>query len=178
MIPMLPSVVRRGRASNWKEVLALCHSAMSDSLWAHRLQPARPLCPWEFSRQEHRSGLPCPPPEDLPNPGIELRSPALQADSLLTEPPGKCLQHQIPSYSLLSPSTVNWYCGDKHGAFYINKWTEASTIPRPTFCGVFRNRKHWPKISTSSFLEETFSASSHRLLLTWARSTLSIRGST
>ena len=38
-----------------------------------------------FSRQEHWSGLSFPSPEDLPNPGIEPRSPALQADSLLTE---------------------------------------------------------------------------------------------
>ena len=36
-----------------------------------------------FSRQEYWSGLPCPPPGDLPNPGIKLSSPALQADSLL-----------------------------------------------------------------------------------------------
>ena len=44
----------------------------------------------EFSRQDYWSGLPCPPPPaDLPNPGTEPRSPALQADSLLTEPPGK-----------------------------------------------------------------------------------------
>ena len=43
----------------------------------------------EFSRQEYRSGLPFPSPGDLPNPGIEPRSPALQADSLLSEPPGK-----------------------------------------------------------------------------------------
>ena len=34
-------------------------------------------------------GLTCPPPEDLPNPGSEPRSPALQADSLPSEPPGK-----------------------------------------------------------------------------------------
>ena len=40
------------------------------------LQPARLLCPWGFSRQEHWSGMPCPPPGDLPNPGIEPRSPA------------------------------------------------------------------------------------------------------
>ena len=40
-----------------------------------------------FSRQEYWSGLPCPPPGDLPNVGIEPRSPALQADSLLSEPP-------------------------------------------------------------------------------------------
>ena len=45
-----------------------------------------------FSRQEYWSGLPRPPPGDLPNPGIEptsLAFPALQADSLPTEPPGK-----------------------------------------------------------------------------------------
>ena len=35
-----------------------------------------------FSRQEYWSGLPFPSPGDLPDPGIELRSPALQADSL------------------------------------------------------------------------------------------------
>ena len=35
----------------------------------------------EFSRQEYRSGLPFPSPGDLPNPGIESRSPTLQADS-------------------------------------------------------------------------------------------------
>ena len=38
-----------------------------------------------FSRQDYWSGLPCPPPGDLPDPGIESRSTALQADSLPTE---------------------------------------------------------------------------------------------
>ena len=42
-----------------------------------------------FSRQEYWSGVPFPSPEDLPNPGIEPRSPALQADALPSEPPGK-----------------------------------------------------------------------------------------
>ena len=42
-----------------------------------------------FSRPEYWSGLPCPPPGDLPNPGIEPNSPTLQADSLPSEPPGK-----------------------------------------------------------------------------------------
>ena len=42
-----------------------------------------------FSRQEYWSGLPCPSPGDLPNPGVKLRSPALQADSLPSETPGK-----------------------------------------------------------------------------------------
>ena len=43
----------------------------------------------EFSRGEYWSGLPCPPPGDLPDPGIKPASPASQADSLTTEPPGK-----------------------------------------------------------------------------------------
>ena len=42
-----------------------------------------------FSRQEYWSGLPCPSPGDLPDPGMEPRSPTLQADSLTSEPPGK-----------------------------------------------------------------------------------------
>jgi len=42
-----------------------------------------------FSRQEYWSGLPFPSPGDLPDPGIEPRSPALQAAALLSEPPGK-----------------------------------------------------------------------------------------
>ena len=53
-----------------------------------------------FSRQEHWSGLPFPPPGDLPDPGTEPGSPALQADSSLPEPPGKLTEerrtHQIP----------------------------------------------------------------------------------
>ena len=43
----------------------------------------------ESSRQEYWSQLPCPSPGDLPNPGIKPGSPALQADTLLSEQPGK-----------------------------------------------------------------------------------------
>ena len=49
----------------------------------------------EFSRQEYWSGLPFPSPGDLPNPGIEPRSPTLQADSLSSEPPGKSLERGL-----------------------------------------------------------------------------------
>ena len=41
-----------------------------------------------FSKQEYWSELLCPPPGDLPKTGIKLRSPTLQADSLLSKPPG------------------------------------------------------------------------------------------
>ena len=54
-----------------------------------------------FSRQEHWSGLPCPPPGDLPNSGTEPRSLALEADSLLSEPPGKLKSTGVSSLSLL-----------------------------------------------------------------------------
>ena len=43
----------------------------------------------EVFRQEYWSGLPCPPPGDLYNPGIKPRSPAFKVDSLLSEPSGK-----------------------------------------------------------------------------------------
>ena len=49
----------------------------------------------EFSRQEYWSRQPFPSPADLPNPGIEAGSPALQADSLPSEPPGKQRMRQL-----------------------------------------------------------------------------------
>ena len=49
----------------------------------------------EFSRQEHWSGLPFPPPGDLPNPGIKPASPALTGRFFTTEPPGNPLVYVI-----------------------------------------------------------------------------------
>ena len=79
----------------------LSHSVVSYSLGPQVLQPTRLLCPWGFSRQEYRSGLPCPLAGYLPNPGIEPRSPTLQADSLPSEPPGKPKNTRVGSLSLL-----------------------------------------------------------------------------
>ena len=56
----------------------------------------------DFSRQKYWSGLPFPSPGDLPDSGIEPRSPALQAGSLPSEPPGK------PNISVFVPCTVNF----------------------------------------------------------------------
>ena len=50
----------------------------------------------DFSKQEYWSQLPFPSPGDLSNPGIEPGSPTWQADSLLSEPPGK---PQVTLYS-------------------------------------------------------------------------------
>ena len=70
------------------------HSVVSDSAtpWTVAYQASQSM---GFSRQEYWSGLPFPSPGDLPDPGIEPGSPALQADALPSEPP---LQIKILSF--------------------------------------------------------------------------------
>ena len=75
------------REGTWVCCAALSHSVTSDSLCPRGLQPARLLCPWGFSRQEYRNGLPCPPQGIFPTQGSS--QPTLQADSLPAELPGK-----------------------------------------------------------------------------------------
>ena len=64
---------------------------MSYSLRSPELEAYQAPLSMEFSRQEYWSGLPFPSPADLPSPGTEPRSPASQADSSPSEPPGKAL---------------------------------------------------------------------------------------
>ena len=71
-----------------------------------------------FSGQEYWSGLPCPSPGDLPNPGIEPRSPALQADALSSEPPGKKCKSR-KSRNIWSNGQI-WP--------WITEWSRANTI--------------------------------------------------
>ena len=75
---------------NWLDDAHMhCHvicSVVSNSVTTWTIAHQAPLS-MEFSRQK-RSGLPFLPPGDLPDPGIELGSPVLQANSLLFEPPG------------------------------------------------------------------------------------------
>ena len=90
--------------SNFPRLYCCCclvTSVVLDSVQPYGLWPTRLLCPWGFSRQEYWSGLPCPPLGDLPNPGTEPRSLALQADSLPSEPPGKPKDTGVGSLSLL-----------------------------------------------------------------------------
>ena len=73
--------------------------AESDTQWWSLSRVQRFATPWTvahqappsmgFSRLEYWSGLPFPAPGDLPHLGIKPESPALQADPLLSEPPGK-----------------------------------------------------------------------------------------
>ena len=79
----------------------------------------------EFSRQEYWSRLPLPSPRDLPNPGIEPWSPALQADSLPSEPPGKSSIIQIKT--LLCPPT-------EACPFSPCLFTSAQVRPTPSSC--------------------------------------------
>ena len=79
-----------------KSTLAKCVSlsVVSDALQPHGLSV-------EFSRQEYWSGYPFPFPEDLPNPGIELRSPTFRADCLPAELQEKPKNTGVGSLSLL-----------------------------------------------------------------------------
>ena len=64
---------------------SLSHVRLFVTPWtvAHQAPPSM-----EFPRQEYWSGLPFPSPGDLPDPGFEPGSPALQADAFQSEPPG------------------------------------------------------------------------------------------
>ena len=92
-------------SKNWltQLILSVCavlsRSVVSDSSQPRGLEPTRLLCPWGFSRQEHWSGLPCPPPGDLSHPGIKPRSPTLQVDSLPSEPPDKPIFGVYPIFN-------------------------------------------------------------------------------
>ena len=70
----------------WSEVKSLSHVQLFATLWivAYQAPPSMGI-----SMQEYWSGLPFPSPGDLPNPGIKPGSPALEADILTSEPPGK-----------------------------------------------------------------------------------------
>ena len=88
-------------------------SVVSDSLWLHGLQPAR-----IFSRPEYWSGQPFSFPGDLPKPGIEPRSPALQADSLPAEPQGKPSQFKLRNM-LSGESGIRHYIKNLTLGYYL-----------------------------------------------------------
>ena len=103
-----------------------------------------------FSRQEYWSGLPFPSPGDLPDPRIEPRSPALQADALTSESPGKLhafLTHKLlvsvqfssvaqSCPTLCDPKDCSLPGSSVHGIFQarVLKWVAIS----------FSRRSSWP----------------------------------
>ena len=68
------------------KVKSLCRVRLFVAPWTVAYQASPSM---GFSRQEYWNGLPFPSPGDLPDPGIELESPTLEADTLTSEPPGK-----------------------------------------------------------------------------------------
>ena len=84
-------VWRKRIAQTWSEVLV----TQSCSSLCNTMDCSPPQVPLSmgFSRKKYWSGLPFPSPGDLPNPGIESASPALQADSLTPEASGKQPRH-------------------------------------------------------------------------------------
>ena len=78
---------------------------MSDSLWPHGLNSS-----WNSPGQNTGCGWPFPSPRDLPNPGVEPKSPTLQTDSLPAEPQGKSriLEWVAYPFSRGSSQPGNW----------------------------------------------------------------------
>ena len=117
---------------------SVSHSVVSDSLQPYAVHQS-PLS-MEFSRQEYWSSLPFPSPGDLPDPGIKPRSPALQADTLPSEPTGKLIVvishqlkhdlfytsliwyifHNVLNISLITKFTVTWK--SIKFSFWIESW--------------------------------------------------------
>ena len=101
MIEKEKTLQKVGMEGTYLNMLCVCQSLSRDLLFAIPWTVAcqAPLS-MELSRQEYWSGLLCPSPGDLPNPGIEP-SLALQADSLTSEPAGKPKKTGVGRLSLL-----------------------------------------------------------------------------
>ena len=103
------------------KVKSLSHVQLFGTPWTVAHQASMSM---GFSRQEYWSGLPFHSPGDLPNPGIEPKSPTLQADALPTEPPKACFYYHnifLKNRKLL----------DRHtSAFSGSFWRDCFTILR------------------------------------------------
>ena len=99
------------------KVKSLSHIRFFVTPWtvAHQAPPSM-----EFSRQKYWSGLPFPSPVDLPDPGIEPGSPALLADTLPSEPPGK------PNSDRSSDTNSTWDLSTVSFFFFFWLWDVSS----------------------------------------------------
>ena len=95
-----------------------------------------------FSRQQCWGGQPSPSPGDFPNPGIEPRFPALQTDSLPSEPPGKLILSLIRSQNFASNSNYSACLQCDLGQVTLHLWSldsspinkKKNNIHLPGFC--------------------------------------------
>ena len=104
---------------------------LCDPMNCGSLQPDSLLCSWGIPRQEYWSGLPCPPPGDLPNLGIEPRSPAWQADSLPSEPPMWAKPWDPQGLQLAAPAVRCSPNGSRRrgvSALHTSSWADVKVI--------------------------------------------------
>ena len=118
----------------------------------------------ESSNQEYWSGLPFPSPGDLPDPGIEPGSPALQVDALTSQPPGKpqeCSKyHTVAFISHASKvmlktlqARLQQYVNCKFQMFkLVLENAEESEIKIPTSIGLLKKQESSRKASISALL--------------------------
>ena len=124
-------------------------SVVSNPLWPY-------VCPWNSldkntevgkKKKEYWGGLSCPPPGDLPNPGIELGSPVLQADSLPSELPGK--QRVVG----MTKRWSQWTCEFAKDPleFFLKQECKPANEWRSLkfFCAHSRNQKHRSLLESS-----------------------------
>ena len=137
------------------------HSAVSDSLQPHGLQPIRLLSSWDFPGKNTGVGYHFLLQGDLPNPGIEPRFPALYTDTLPSEPPGKlnlwkkkkqvkwCLSVYSRYKAILTfpLSVVSQYCSERihtskvnvsSGWKLVNRALHSHTQPHSFCCYTLR----------------------------------------
>ena len=99
------------------KVKSLVHVLLFVTLWTVAYQAPPSM---GFSRQEYWLGLPFPSPEDLPDPGIKPRSPALEADTLTSQLTGKPLWYIY---------TMEYYSAVKKNTFasVLMRWMKLET---------------------------------------------------
>ena len=90
-----------------------------------------------FSRQEYLSGLPFPSPGDLPDPGIEPRSSAFQADALPSEPPGKPIENLSLCQNLYT--VLPWWLSGKESACQCSRQFKSLVWENPTWRGATKS---------------------------------------
>ena len=151
------------------------HSIVSNSsiqlcltLWPHELLAQQAPLSMGFPRQEYWRGLPLPPPGKLLDQGIKPRSPALQADSLPSEPPGKpnngwlescklglVLQTKSSSQNKSMLSILLYIC---FLSVLSNGWMKESSgsCLDFTFCVILKSIHSWPPSSLTWFTPPAF----------------------
>ena len=118
-----------------------------------------------FSRQEYWSGLPCSPPEGLPNSGLKPTSPvapALQADSLPMSPWGSLLK--ADNYVLFGGHSEDFKARRQNSWMVLRDHSE-EVKKKPEYIGAFATKTRYPALQKKK--ENNFFFLLHRVCLMW-----------